>query len=363
MTGNDVTSIQSALLEAAVGDRAFDDVVQTIVDHFGGGGGVIFELNRKTGVIGHWATPDLVIGDSGYDQHINSINPRMHYTLRHAPGSTVYEGRFTNDRGIDGHEFYDWLNRFAGFRYFLGMRLYDEGDTSVFHSIEFGKRHAHPEPEEIERFGSIARSVGNAWRLSKRTHREPDDEAPFPWTLDYLPWAIFALSSDGRCLHSNKAGRRMLDTGYFLTIVDGVLTASDKRSSRQFRDLIATGLSGATSETLLWSDDRIPSIAQAIPTGNNSMIRSDQPALLVYITDPAIERDRAAALISRLFKLSKAETNLVTALSDGSSLIEAAEKLNITRNTARNQLQSIYGKTGTRRQQELLARILGVIDS
>lgn len=363
VVSDDIGKIQGELLEAAVGDRAFVDVVQKIVEEFGAGGGIIFELNRKTGAVTDWVTPNLIIGDTGYDQHINSINPRMHYALRHAPGRVIYEGRFTSDRGIDRHEFYDWLGRLHGFRYFLGMRVYDEGDTSVFHSIEFDKRRAHPEPDEIKRFSSIARSAGNAWRLSKRMESEPTDNALFPWTPNYLPWAIFALASDGRLLQANSAGQKMLDNKEFVTLSDGVLTASDRRSSRSFATMISAGLSGAASETLLRSGNRVPSIAQAIPAGTESTIRSKQPSVLIYIKDPTVERDVAAATISRLFRLSEAENRLIVALSDGSSLSQAADKLKISRNTARNQLQSVYGKTGTRSQQELLIRILGVIDN
>jgi DNA-binding CsgD family transcriptional regulator len=363
LSSAEIADIQSDLLEAAVGDLAFVDVVQKIVDYLGGGGGVIFELNRKTGIITDWVTPNLVIGDTGYDHYINSINPRMRYTLRHAPGLVNYEGRFIDDRGIDRHEFYDWLDRFSGFRYFMGSRIYDEGDISVFHSVEFDKRCSHPEKEEIEKFGLIARSVGNAWRLSKRTNQKPVDEEPFPWTPEYLPWSIFALSSDGRYLQANAAGREMLDAKQIVVLIDEVLTATDRRSRQSFANMIQAGLSGVTAEALLWSDDCIPSIAQAVPLGIAEGVQPDRPAALIYIKDPSIPRDNAAATISRLFQLSDAEQNLLTALSNGSALSEAADKLGITRNTARNQLQSVYDKTGTHRQQELLVRILGIANN
>lgn len=363
MSNHDITSIQSDLLEAAVGDLDFVDVVQKIVEYFGGGGGVLFEQNRKSGIITDWVTRDLVCGGDGYDQHINSINPRMHYTLRHAPGHVNYEGRFINDHGIRRHEFYDWLERFSGFRYFLGVRIYDEGEISPFLSVEFDRRHPHPERYDIEKFGLIARSVGNAWRLSKRTERRPVEDGSLPWTPDYLPWAIFALSSDGRYLQANAAGRKMLDAKEFVVLSDGVIVAADRRSSLGFTKMISECLSGMTSETILRSDDRVPSIAQAVPLNVAGIVQHDRPSALVYIKDPMATRDDAAATISRLFRLSSAERNLVAALSDGSSLIEASDKLGITRNTARNQLQSIYGKTGTRRQQELLVRLLGIADS
>lgn len=358
MGGYEISSIQGDLIDAAVGDINFVEAVQNIADHFGAGGSVIFELNRKTGVISDWVSPNLVSGNSGYDQHINSINPRMHYSLRHAPGHVNYEGRFINDRGIDRHEFYDWLRNSDGFRYFLGARIYDEGDISLFHSIEFDKRRSHPEPDEIEKFGRIARSVGNAWRLSKKSGQNYDADTLEPWTPEHLPWAVLAISSSGHLIQANTAGWKMLEAKEFLVLRDRAISAADRRSIKGFANMISACLSGEASEMLLLSDDRIPVTVQAFPTGATSAQEKIRPAGLIYIADTRYPREDATAAMSRLYKLSNAEKKLVLALSDGSHLSEAAEKLGITRNTARNQIQSVYGKTGTRRQQELLVRLL-----
>ncbi|MEM8813614.1 MAG: hypothetical protein AAGF59_13440, partial [Pseudomonadota bacterium] len=86
------------LLAAASGEIPFDQAVDTIVDHYGAGGGIIFEMNRKTGQIVDFTTPTLIIGDEGYSDHINSINPRMRYSLRHAPGHVAYDAMFISDR-------------------------------------------------------------------------------------------------------------------------------------------------------------------------------------------------------------------------------------------------------------------------
>jgi DNA-binding CsgD family transcriptional regulator len=46
-------------------------------------------------------------------------------------------------------------------------------------------------------------------------------------------------------------------------------------------------------------------------------------------------------------------------LAAGRSLAQAADRLARSRNTARNQLQSIFAKTGAHRQAELVATVLG----
>jgi DNA-binding CsgD family transcriptional regulator len=62
-----------------------------------------------------------------------------------------------------------------------------------------------------------------------------------------------------------------------------------------------------------------------------------------------------AALLAQAFGLTPAETRLAAMLADGSSLEIAADKLSIARETARNQLKSVFAKTGTHRQSQLVA--------
>jgi DNA-binding CsgD family transcriptional regulator len=58
------------------------------------------------------------------------------------------------------------------------------------------------------------------------------------------------------------------------------------------------------------------------------------------------------------FGLTPAEAALLRALVAGRALAAAATRLGRRYNTARNQLQSIYAKTGTHRQAELVAKVL-----
>lgn len=58
------------------------------------------------------------------------------------------------------------------------------------------------------------------------------------------------------------------------------------------------------------------------------------------------------------YRLTGAEVQLLRELLHGRSLAETAARLSRARNTVRNQLQSIFVKTGTHRQGQLVAKIL-----
>jgi DNA-binding CsgD family transcriptional regulator len=62
-----------------------------------------------------------------------------------------------------------------------------------------------------------------------------------------------------------------------------------------------------------------------------------------------------AVLLAGAFALTPAESRLASIIASGLNPELAAEQLNISRSTARNQLKAIFAKTATRRQSELVA--------
>jgi DNA-binding CsgD family transcriptional regulator len=79
--------------------------------------------------------------------------------------------------------------------------------------------------------------------------------------------------------------------------------------------------------------------------------------------DRALARDPASLPgVVRLraeFGLTKAEARLALRLAEGSSLASAAQAFGVKLTTIRSQLQQVFAKTGTSRQTELVAMLLG----
>jgi len=82
---------------------------------------------------------------------------------------------------------------------------------------------------------------------------------------------------------------------------------------------------------------------------------------VLFITDTDRSQSPADYLFGDLYGLTHAETRLVTQVLRGGGLTAAAEELGLSRNTAHSQLASVFQKTGTRRQGELLRLLVGGI--
>jgi DNA-binding CsgD family transcriptional regulator len=81
-------------------------------------------------------------------------------------------------------------------------------------------------------------------------------------------------------------------------------------------------------------------------------------ASVLFVTDPEKSQSLVDLLFCGLFDLTEAEVRLVSSLLEGGGLPAAAEKLGLSRNTVHSQLSSVFLKTNTRSQSELLTLLL-----
>ncbi len=351
----DTTRLDAYMFDAALGDITFDQVIKKITTHFDGSGGVIFELNRKTGAISNWVGPGLEDGEQDYIDHLNSINPRMRYSLRHTPGHVTYDALCISETAMDRHEFYDAILRASGTRYFLGSRLYDDGDLSVFHSVEFDPAHGHPQKDKIDVFTRTARNMGKAWKLAK-TQAHISSSHNENYIFEHLPWAVFSADHKGRIVPQNENAKNLVFSGSPLALIEGRLLTASNGVNNTIVNFAKRAIAGhAGSMALRMENSHTPFIMQSMP------VPGKQEAFL-FIRDPRQSSALFEHVLPNLFGLSAAEIRVINVLAMGKNLQSVAEDLQISRNTVRNHLQNIFHKTNTQSRTELLVQILGLID-
>lgn len=89
-----------------------------------------------------------------------------------------------------------------------------------------------------------------------------------------------------------------------------------------------------------------------------SQFNFQQPVALIFITDPEQRMEPVEKVLQRLYDLTPAEARLAAVLVQGKNIVEAAEELHVSQNTARTHLKHIFQKTGVKRQSELVQLLL-----
>ena len=83
----------------------------------------------------------------------------------------------------------------------------------------------------------------------------------------------------------------------------------------------------------------------------------------MFIRDPTGSSQTSIDVLRQLFDFTPAEAALALQLANGYSLDEAAEELDIRKNTARAHLRAIFSKTGVTRQTTLVHVLLNSVIS
>ncbi|MDZ3991997.1 hypothetical protein PspTeo4_13888 [Pseudomonas sp. Teo4] len=185
--------------------------------------------------------------------------------------------------------------------------------------------------------------------------------------ISRLSVATLVLDESGSVLRVNPVAQEILANADGLKLVGGRLEATYPSDNRELQRLIRAAFSPdapksaeAMSVTRPSGQVNLGLVVESIPSLDWAEEKG-KPAALVYIRDAASKSLASDVVTKQLFNLTRAETALAMELANGLSLEEAAEVLNIRRNTARAHLRSIFSKTGVRRQTELVRILLNSV--
>lgn len=98
----------------------------------------------------------------------------------------------------------------------------------------------------------------------------------------------------------------------------------------------------------------------ALPPVNEFGTGPEQPRAIAFLSDPAAPPEVDEAQLQRLYGLTPAECRVAAEVCSGNSLARMSERLCVTENTVKTQLQSIFDKTGTHRQAQLVKLLLSL---
>jgi DNA-binding CsgD family transcriptional regulator len=185
-----------------------------------------------------------------------------------------------------------------------------------------------------------------------------------------LPDAYFALGAHGAVLDENPAAAGLLAVSQdTLAVRNGRLVGVSAAMATALQKGLAwcanhRGGAGTSRETApqpfiyYRGPERIPVAMRMLPVARvlaNAGV-SEGPIAILWLVDTGTLGAEVDCL-RKLFRLTQAEARLTEALADGASLVEAAARIDITRSTAKTHLDSIFAKTGCRRQAQLVRLI------
>lgn len=186
-----------------------------------------------------------------------------------------------------------------------------------------------------------------------------DLQATYLAALDALPVAAWLCNENRHILHANAAGRAELKRQRWFKLEGDQLCASDhdlqQRWVTSFADLVARKThAGSPAQATLQLE------GGALEVGLHRVEQTDRSHFVLVsvatgITHGlAVPQDEKMAYWPERRLLSPRQRELAGLLLTFHSLDAAADKMGITRRTARDHLAGLFQSTGMRRQQDLI---------
>ncbi len=226
-------------------------------------------------------------------------------------------------------------------------------------------------PDNLQRFSELVPHFGRAMAIHHRLRLAQMQAELATGVFDRVSVGVVLLDVDGDPILANREAVRIALRRDGLVFSDRCLAAKRPADSKRLRELIRqVGQSvsltedseyicgGAVRITRLSGQSDYHVVVMPLPRRCQPRDGSGAVSVL-FITDPDKAHSPVNFLFGDLYGLTDAESRLVCELLEGRGLTAAAEQLGLSRNTVHSQLSSIFQKTGTRRQGELLRLLLG----
>lgn len=218
----------------------------------------------------------------------------------------------------------------------------------------------------------LSRAMGIMFHLREADNRAASTLA----ALDRLPIAVLLIGGDGRIVFANRIAIRILQEQDGLHLhqqvgVRGLRLVADNKSVqcridhsiRQCLGQETIGISHFGTDLTVPRPSGRPAFAlrfSALPESSEFGQGIANPRAVVFLSDSGEPTIASPDVLGTLLGLTPAEARLANALASGDNLATTAARLNISVNTAKTQLQSIYGKVGVDNRTKLVRLILAL---
>lgn len=315
---------------------------------------------------------DLQAALARYEQHFMELmptDPRVRF-LERFPSRPLSCRLEISETELHGSKVYQDMLRIADIEYSLLVSLAEDDGSLIMFGAFRGRGSQHFTKAELDHFSELIPHVKQAISLSEHLARLSFASHVAFDALDSIAMGLLIVDERARLIHSNVVGQRILGLRDGITVSGGALVLHDQEEDTGFREIVRTMMT--TAQTM-----RTPpcqAIAVARPSGREAMPMLlgllshhapgrrpgplDRPLAVLLVSLPEEPQEAPAELLRRLFGLTLAEARVCERLVQRRTIKDIARDLGIAVDTVRAHLKSVYTKTDTAKQAELVAKIM-----
>jgi len=313
--------------------------------------------------------------DLEYIQKYQFIDPRLKLILEKHPREWVHCHEHFDDVYVANDPFYQEFLLPHGARYLSSCKLLDDSEATVILACLRAPDQSPFPPEAIAFLDRLLPHMARACRAGVKNFIYSTQALVGHALVNKLRQPVVLMTTTGEVVQTNEAANRLLETTRLIRISDGQLQMPERyRQSLlaqcaliegQVRSgaVVTEGAAPFTSLQIVADDAEG---ADEVLYGFFTTLVPEQvmgtfglrPLVMLFFYHPGSAPPIDVTLLAAAFGLTNAECRIAAMLAEGMSLKQIAETLGVQHDTVRKQLQSVYKKTATNRQPELVRLLL-----
>jgi DNA-binding CsgD family transcriptional regulator/PAS domain-containing protein len=331
-------------------------------------------IDPRAGVVESSVCGEVTGAPAEYELQWRDKDPRMALAVAQ-PGRVLSDAHHIDPVAFECSDVYHAVLRPFDLRYSLFGTLHLASGHVVAQAAIRGFDPGSYEAPEIAVMEHLWRHLRRAADLRLELHAMSARVADLNGALDAMPSPVFVLDARGHIQQFNAAAERVLAARDPLFSRQGKLVTCQSRETSRLRAAITQAVRYADAgKRGVDASTHAPSSVITIARGKGNPLslvvhpirprivlraRTEARArVLIVVHDPDARTRVDRDLVMRIYGLTPTEGALAAAIAAGNSLAEFAELHGCSEGTARVHLKRIFEKTGTRRQPELVHRIL-----
>jgi DNA-binding CsgD family transcriptional regulator len=352
------------LYEAAGNPAAWQPFLDAFVETYPGGKGgfVLHDLAAQEGVLelgSGWTEEDL----TAYHGHFSNVNPWLANIHKATLGVAYNAELLCARRDLQRTEFHaDWLRPVkvgAG----NGVVLQQDASRFMVLTTLYPERTEERDPDVVGRLQRLAPHVLRVAQINRQLALLETRAKLAEAALGGQHAAMLLVSAQGELLQVDEAGERLLAAGDGLRLAGKRLEAAQPAQTALLHRLIGEaaraldeiGVPPGGMVRLARKSGR-PAFEVLVGPAPHRVPRGSFgcPMAVLLVKDPEARPVVRSEDLRRLYGLTRKEARLMTALMTEDTIETAAERFGVSRETLRTQLKSVFLKTGTSTQVELV---------
>lgn len=339
----------------------------------------VFAIDHRHGTLSYSDGANLPVeGELAYMQHYRLIDPRLALVMGKPVGAWTHCHQELPDEVVATHPVYQEFLLPYDRRYASGCKLVDTAEATVVFSILRGSAEGPLPAEAVAFLDRLLPHLRRACRMALQNFVYSTQALVGHLLVSKLRQPVILASPDGDVIHANEAAQELLRSTRLVQVEGGRLQLPQPhhrellRRCAELEQALRASAARPQAEAGAGAAGEFRSLHIVAPGGPESLYAfftllsphgamgtfGLRPVVMLLFYHPPSAPAIDASLLYAVFGLTPAEARIASLLAEGMSLKQIADVQGTQHDTVRKQLRSIYEKTSTNRQPELIRLLL-----